>query len=154
MQICKCNTRVLQHELPVWSPGLKYNIIVINNFSKCQCSVLQQYNTSGPVLKWLPWKLLHYSLVLFTKSDPHINNIIHLSYRLGNHVPILSSCQDKLGFKIPRHFHDVVHISFFKSQTMQSLTFFIEKIIYVYNTKCIPYESIHHNESNGIDLVF
>jgi hypothetical protein len=41
-------------------------------------------------------------------------------------------------------------ISFSKSQTMQFLTKFIKKIIFIYNTKYIPYKNIHHDESNSI----
>jgi hypothetical protein len=48
---------------------------------------------------------------------------------------------------------NVVHIRFSKSQMISTLTKFFEKIIYIYHTKCIPYENIHREESNGIELV-
>jgi hypothetical protein len=26
--------------------------------------------------------------------------------------------------------------------------------MYIYNIRCIPYSNIHHDKSNGVDLVF
>jgi hypothetical protein len=43
---------------------------------------------------------------------------------------------------------------FLKSQNLPTLTKFIAKIIYNYNTKCIPYKNIHHDEFNDISSVF
>jgi hypothetical protein len=36
---------------------------------------------------------------------------------------------------------------------MSTLTKLFDKNIYIYYTKCIPYEHIHCEESNGIELV-
>jgi hypothetical protein len=35
-----------------------------------------------------------------------------------------------------------------------TLTKFIEKNVYIYNTKYLPYENIYYDKSNGIDLIF
>jgi hypothetical protein len=42
----------------------------------------------------------------------------------------------------------------FKKSNNVNLTKFIEKIIYLYHTKYIPYKNMHRDESNGINLVF
>jgi hypothetical protein len=50
--------------------------------------------------------------------------------------------------------HNIVRIGFRKSQTSLTLTKFIEKIIYIYNTECIPYLNMLDDESDSIDLRF
>lgn len=42
---------------------------------------------------------------------------------------------------------------FRKTQASQALTKFIERIIYIYNTKYIPHETKIYGESNAINLV-
>lgn len=78
------------------------------------------------------------------------------------HVPTfvlhLNSVKTKNGepffLILPPLSHNIARIGFLKSQISQTLTKFIEKVIYIYNTKYIPYENIFQDESNVIDLVF
>jgi hypothetical protein len=59
-----------------------------------------------------------------------------------------------LFIKLLSLFHNVVHIDFLKSQTLQTLTKFVEKTIYIYNTKYIQYKSTSCDVSNDIYLAF
>ena len=50
--------------------------------------------------------------------------------------------------------NNIVRTGCLKSQRSHTLTKFIEKIIYIYNTNNIPYENIVPDESNDTHLVF
>ena len=51
-------------------------------------------------------------------------------------------------------FHNVVPIDFCESQTLPTLTKYIDKIIYIYNTKHVYSKNITHDVSNDVHLIF
>jgi hypothetical protein len=51
-------------------------------------------------------------------------------------------------------FYTKYSIGFYKNQTSLTLTMLIEKIINIYNIKCISYENIFYYESNDLDQKF